>query len=106
MGRFFLPLKRRELIKMAEIKILINWDERKVYSEEELIEQIEREIKHAIETEVELDEWLDYNYSVTELFHMDEEERTKVLSLYEDYIREKIKNEYAFYYDTYSFKVN
>ena len=88
---------------MAEINILVNWDERKIYRKEELNEQIEREIKHAIETEVELEEWLGYNYSLIELFKMDKEE---VLKLYEDYIREKTRNEYSFYYNEYRFEAN
>ena len=91
---------------MAEIKVFVNWYDRKICSEEEMNKKIERKAKQAFECEEGFEEWLDDNYSLTELFNMDKEERTKALELYKEYVKENTEDEYNTCYDTYYFKVD
>lgn len=59
-----------------KINIYINWEEQKVYSEEEYREAIVKEVEENLDDWGE--EWLEEHYSTWELFNLQESEKLKI----------------------------
>lgn len=84
---------------MAEIKVFVNWHEKKLCTEKEMKNMIEKEVERRFDDKEEFDEWLDDNYYSTELFNMKEEQKATVLKLYKEYLQEDVEDEYDNSYD-------
>lgn len=70
-----------------KVNIYINWEEQKVYSEEEYREAIVEEVEENLDDWGE--EWLEEHYSTWELFNLQESEKLN--------IKEQMKDELVSY---------
>ena len=78
--------------------LYINYDERKIYTEAEMQEKIDKAMEELSVTDCgEFDEFLMSYYSCVELFNMPEEEKAKIFDNYVEDTRERV--ELSFYRD-------
>lgn len=74
------------------ITLYINYDERKIYTEAEMQERINKAMEELSVTDCgEFDEFLMGNYSCTELFNMPEEEKAEIFDAYVEDTRERVE---------------
>lgn len=84
--------------QMNTMTLYINYEERKVYTEAEMLEKIDEVMDELSVTSAgEFDEFLVRNYSYAELFNMDEQKKAEVFDAYVGYTREEV--EFSFYRD-------
>ena len=76
-------------------KILINWENRTVMSEK-TFEDEKAELKAIMSDKdsYHFSEWLDDNYSITEIWFMSEDEKVKNWERYLDFVEWCVKDEY------------
>lgn len=78
--------------------LYINYDERKIYTEVEMQEKIDKAMEELSVMDCgEFDEFLMGNYSCVELFNMSEEEKAEIFDAYVEDTRERV--ELSFYRD-------
>lgn len=78
---------------MAEIKVFVNWCEKKLCTEKEMKNMIEREVGQRFIDKEEFGDWLDDNYCSTEIFDMNEEKKEMILKLYKECLKTEVKDE-------------
>ena len=79
---------------MAEIKVYVNWREKKLCTGKEIKNMIEEEVEQRFKDREEFGDWLDDNYYSTELFDMNEEQKATALKLYREYLQEEVEDRY------------
>lgn len=89
--------KKREN-QVNTMTLYINYDERKIYTEVEMQEKIDKAMEELSVMDCgEFDEFLMGNYSCVELFNMPEEEKAEIFDAYVEDTRERV--ELSFYRD-------
>ena len=83
---------KRGKSQMNTMTLYINYDERKIYTEAEMQERINKAVEELSVTDCgEFDEFLAGNYSCTELFNMSEERKAEIFDAYVNYTREAVE---------------
>lgn len=77
------------------INIYINWEERKVYNEEEYLEAITKEVEENLDDWGE--EWFYNNYTSWELFNLQDSEKAEIEQKMKDELVRDTFNEYISY---------
>ena len=89
---------KKEKSQINTMTLYINYDERKIYTEEEMQEKIDKAMEELSVMDCgEFDEFLVGNYSCVELFNMPEEEKAEIFDAYVEDTRERV--ELSFYRD-------
>ena len=89
---------KKEKSQINTMTLYINYDERKIYTEEEMQEKIDKAMEElSVMGCGEFDEFLVGNYSCVELFNMPEEEKAEIFDAYVEDTRERV--ELSFYRD-------
>lgn len=67
------------------IKVYINWREREILTEDEYKELQEQKARNLFDDEDEFKDWLNCDYSASEIFEMTAEERLEIQKRWDDY---------------------
>ena len=67
------------------VKVYVNWNERDILTEDEFNEMKQNKARNMFEDEDEFKDWLNSDYSASEIFEMTAEERIEVQKRWDDY---------------------
>ena len=85
---------------MIEVKVYVDFENKKIYNEEEFEVIFNKMLKNAFNecsNIMDFKEWLENNYSVTEIFNWDLEEKDSIKEVYEKDFKELLlDNDYPF----------
>ena len=67
------------------VKVYVNWNKREILTEDEYKELREQKARNLFDDEDEFKDWLNCDYSASEIFEMTTEERIEVQKRWDDY---------------------
>jgi uncharacterized protein YeeX (DUF496 family) len=67
------------------VKVYVNWNKREVLTEDEYKELREQKTRNLFDDEDEFKDWLNSDYSASEIFEMTAEERLEIQKRWDDY---------------------
>ena len=67
------------------VKIYVNWNKREILTEDEYKELREQKARNLFDNEDEFKDWLNFDYSASEIFEMTAEERLEIQERWDDY---------------------
>ncbi len=86
--------------------VYVNWREQEILTKDEYEEHILRTSNNLFDDEDEFDEWLDDNYSASEILTMTDEEKEELKQKWNEVCLSKIRDEYDYYWEEYSIDID
>lgn len=80
------------------MKLYANWYDQEILTAEEYNERLDERIKEESGLYC-FSEWLNDNYSATEIFNMDDDEKNFTIEEFKDFVMASIKQEFDQYWD-------
>jgi hypothetical protein len=84
--------------------IFVNWQQQRILTEKEMVKEIQEKAKHTFEDEGEFSEWLNDNFSASEVFLFDDEERLKIANQWKEECYQTEKELADYYWYEYEFE--
>lgn len=81
------------------VKVYVNWNERDILTEDEFNEMKQNKARNMFEDEDEFKDWLNTDYSASEIFEMTAEERIEVQKRWDEYCMSETQDNLDYYWD-------
>ena len=81
------------------VKVYVNWNERDILTEDEFNEMKQNKARNMFEDEDEFKDWLNSDYSASEIFEMTTEERIEVQKRWDEYCMSETQDNLDYYWD-------
>jgi uncharacterized protein YeeX (DUF496 family) len=81
------------------VKVYVNWNKREVLTEDEYKELREQKTRNLFDDEDEFKDWLNSDYSASEIFEMTAEERLEIQKRWDDYCINEIQDNLDYEWD-------
>lgn len=81
------------------IKVYVNWQERDILTEDEYKELKQNKARNLFEDEDEFKDWLNTDYSASEIFEMTAEERLEIQKRWDEYCVDETQDTLNYYWD-------
>ena len=81
------------------VKVYVNWNERDILTEDEFNEMKQNKARNMFEDEDEFKDWLNTDYSASEIFEMTAEERIEVQERWDEYCADEVHDNLDYEWD-------
>lgn len=80
-------------------KVYVNWQDREILTPDEYAEMKQNKARNMFDNEDEFKDWLNTDYTASEIFEMTAEERLEIQKRWDDFCIEETDDNLEYYWD-------
>ncbi len=88
------------------VKVYVNWQEREILTEDEYKDLKDIKIRIMTDKEDEFKDWLNTDYSASEIFDMSTDERLEIHKRWDEYCADEVQDNLDYYWDEVEIEVD